>query len=117
MHCKVCLLALRRARIGDLRHQLKGYGVTVEWYKEQEAKQNGCCAMCGRPERAKRNGKVKRLAVDHDHETDEVRELLCARCNLIIGILESTEDVERGLAYLARHGKVIALAVQPTDKQ
>jgi hypothetical protein len=95
-----------------LEHQCRQYGVTAEWYREREAAQNGCCAMCGRSEWAKRNGKVKRLSVDHDHDTNAPRELLCSRCNMIVGILEH-EHASLGIEYLARHGKMIALAVEP----
>jgi hypothetical protein len=122
MWCKVCVLNRSRAQRAnrpdvDLRSQLKNYGVTVEWYRAKEAEQNGCCAMCGRPEWAKRNGKTKRLSVDHDHDTNIARELLCSRCNMIIGILEQAEEVARGVVYLARHGKVVALAVEPMKPQ
>jgi hypothetical protein len=45
---------------------LRPYGVTVEWYREQEARQHGLCAICGQPETGMRNGKVKKLAVVFD---------------------------------------------------
>lgn len=47
--------------------------------------QGGVCAACKQPETQMRNGKVKWLAVDHCHETDVVRGLLCCDCNIAIG--------------------------------
>lgn len=53
----------------------KTYGLTPEQYDELLKRQGGKCAICrARP-------KSKRLAVDHDHGTGEVRGLLCSRCN------------------------------------
>lgn len=45
-------------------------------------KQNGVCAICGvKPQ-------DKRLAVDHCHQSGEIRGLLCSNCNLGIGLLQ-----------------------------
>ncbi len=53
----------------------KTYGLTSEQYDALLERQGGRCAICrARP-------KSKRLAVDHDHQTEEVRGLLCSRCN------------------------------------
>lgn len=55
------------------------YGMSPEDYATMFKKQNGCCALCGEPE------KDKHLAVDHCHITGKVRELLCTNCNTILG--------------------------------
>lgn len=53
----------------------KTYGITGADYEALLERQGGKCAICrARP-------KSKRLAVDHDHKTGEVRGLLCGRCN------------------------------------
>jgi len=49
--------------------------LTEDEYIDLLAFQNGRCAICGRPP------KNRRLNVDHDHRTGEVRGLLCHRCN------------------------------------
>lgn len=56
--------------------------------------QNGGCAACGG-----QNVAGRRLAVDHDHETGEVRGLLCHHCNAAIGHVE--ESVSRLLQLIA----------------
>lgn len=58
----------------------KQLGVTDEAYAELLARQGGGCAICGKP--PKDGG--RRLDVDHDHRTGEVRGLLCWTCNHFI---------------------------------
>ncbi len=52
----------------------------VAWYKSLLKEQGGVCAICKRPPMK------HRLAVDHNHKTNEIRGLLCARCNRGIGL-------------------------------
>lgn len=63
----------RKLRDGVLR---RTYGIGMDEYDALLAKQGGGCAMC---KNLCPTG--KRLAVDHDHETGEIRGLLCAKCN------------------------------------
>ena len=69
-------------------------------------KQNGVCAICGNPETATSHGTIRRLSVDHDHETGEVRGLLCSKCNFALGLfyseglLNSAKDYLRGYVEL-----------------
>lgn len=55
----------------------KNYGITPEQWDEMFENQKGCCAICDRHQDMFK----KRLAVDHNHETGEIRGLLCAYCN------------------------------------
>lgn len=59
------------------RHLFNKFGITEADYDALLSKQQGCCAVCGRHHTAFR----KRLAVDHDHRTLEIRGLLCIHCN------------------------------------
>lgn len=76
-----------------------GYGITVEQYEEMLKRQKGGCAICG-----KRPGK-KRLHVDHNHETGQVRGLLCAKCNGDLQVLESPGRADALAEYLRLWGK------------
>lgn len=50
--------------------------------------QCGTCALCGEPEKVVQYGKVKQLAIDHDHDTGLIRGLLCTQCNRRLGMWE-----------------------------
>lgn len=54
----------------------KTYGLTVQQYDNILAEQNNSCAIC-----EVEHTEEKRLAVDHNHDTGEVRGLLCYDCN------------------------------------
>jgi len=82
----------------------KLYGITIEWYKAQHGAQNGLCAICSKPETAKIRGNTLSLAVDHCHDTGDVRELLCRACNNAIGALNhSPATLRKAADYLERH--------------
>lgn len=71
------------------------YGISLESYNEMLISQNYKCFCCGAHQDSLKTPNnqygTKRLVVDHDHETGEVRKLLCSRCNTVIGMVE--EDV------------------------
>jgi hypothetical protein len=69
------------------------YNVTLEWYNEQLEKQNNACAICKQPETAIIKGKLLSLAVDHCHESGNIRGLLCRSCNNAIGALKHDEGI------------------------
>lgn len=73
------------------------YAITVEDYDKMLIAQAGVCAIC------KRTNIKTRLAVDHNHDTGQVRELLCTRCNPALGWFEKNRTVI--LEYLDRWGR------------
>ena len=73
------------------------YNVTLEEYEKKLKEQNNCCAICNRHQ-----SKFKRkLAIDHDHKTGKVRDLLCAGCNVDVSVVEDRLEVL--LKYLNKH--------------
>jgi hypothetical protein len=56
------------------------YKITVEMYRRLLEYQGRRCWGCRRA-----RGRSKRLAVDHNHTTGEVRMLLCSTCNNVVG--------------------------------
>jgi hypothetical protein len=99
-----------------LRQQLKKYGVTVEWYLRRLKLQNNVCAICGKPETNTRNGKIKRLSVDHNHQTNRARALLCQSCNTRIGVLEDLGWVAKAREYLsATYGSLSEIVLTDAD--
>jgi len=86
-------------RRSNYRHR---YKITIEEYEELYAKQNGVCAICERPENLTKDGKIHMLAVDHNHETEKVRGLLCMNCNTRLGYFEGKNLLTRMVSYLMR---------------
>jgi hypothetical protein len=65
------------------------YGISIEEYDRMLAAQGGRCAIC---KTDKPNGPSKKyFAVDHCHQTQKNRGLLCCHCNFMIG--HSKDDV------------------------
>lgn len=87
VHCKRCHNhTIKKRRFGLRRGQ----------YDLMMARQNGRCAICGiRPRRS--------LAVDHNHRTGKVRDLLCSNCNLLVGMCKEKVSLLTGvIKYLKR---------------
>lgn len=55
------------------------FGISSAEYDLKLARQNGKCAICLLPPTG------RRLDVDHNHETGQVRDLLCQACNQTLG--------------------------------
>jgi Recombination endonuclease VII len=109
-----CFVLARRSNQSSTKtDRLKRFGVDPHWYEQKLAEQHGVCAICEKPETAKRNGKVMRLSVDHDHKTGKPRGLLCAACNRAIGLMkEDPQRLEAAAGYLRQHAsKSNSLAV------
>jgi hypothetical protein len=79
---------------------LKRFGITPEQYMQMLAGQDNACAICRSPESGTPNGWFD---VDHCHETDKVRGLLCRWCNLGIGQMgDNAERLRAAADYLDR---------------
>lgn len=77
------------------------YGITLEEYLDLAENQNFVCAICGKPNFPMKNIHSGCLVVDHDHETNKVRGLLCHNCNRALGLLQdNTETLESAINYL-----------------
>lgn len=78
----------------NLKHK---YGITLAEYDDILEAQDGGCAICGKT--PKEEG--KRLAVDHNHETGQIRALLCAHCNTGLGgFRDNPQLLAKGIEYL-----------------
>jgi len=78
-------------------HLRRTFGFSIAEYNTMLNAQGGGCAICG-----KAPGKVA-LHVDHDHESGEIRGLLCVGCNNALG--QFKDDVAllaRAAGYLQR---------------
>lgn len=94
-----CLADARAAARAS--HVARTYSITAAEELALSAWQSGRCFVCGR------KAKTRSLAVDHDHETGEVRGLLCSDdkygCNVLLRrILGDPAAAARLLAYTER---------------
>jgi hypothetical protein len=83
---------------GSRKMRLSSYGLTIDQYNTMNIKQAGMCAICAGPP-----VHHKRLSVDHDHDTGQIRGLLCTECNSGLGFFkDSILILERATQYLKR---------------
>jgi len=95
-HCKFC---------HDEEGYKRRYGLSMKDVLLIEKKQNGLCAICGRAEEQIRNGKIIRLSIDHNNETGKIREMLCSKCNQLLGMFdENISVIESAIKYLNKNG-------------
>jgi hypothetical protein len=67
-------------------------------------RQGGKCAVCNHPVQFQQSGKNDdRAVVDHCHKSGEVRAILCATCNIMLGKAKDSVDTLRAAAdYLEK---------------
>lgn len=77
-----------------IKYRALGLNVNVKDAETLFENSDGRCEICK---------KVKKLSIDHDHDTNKVRGLLCTTCNLAIGHLkDSIENLESAIEYLQK---------------
>ena len=82
-------------------HLRRTFGLSEAEYWRMDAEQGGRCAICGNPE-------TPRLFVDHDHESDEVRGLLCRACNAALGLFRDNPALlESARTYLLERMAIV----------
>lgn len=85
-------------RVAALR---KKFGLNVEQYRKMVEATNGHCPLC--------NCRVRKWAVDHNHQTGLVTGVVCTACN--VGILAASRHEPARAEALARY-----LASTPAEK-
>ena len=87
--------------LSNRNSQLMKYNIDNDKYDYLLKSQNGVCKICQKTDN-------RRLSIDHDHKTGEVRGLLCRKCNSALGLLDDNPQViNNALVYLlsSRDGK------------
>ena len=88
--------AKKRNRDSEYRRK---YGISLEQYDEMLKAQQGVCGICATSCDTGMN-----LAVDHCHDTNKVRGLLCKNCNTALGLLkENVENMNKAINYIKFH--------------
>ncbi len=87
------------------KHRLYGYnlkseyGLSVDDYNSMLDEQGGTCAIC-----LGTNKNGTKLHVDHDHDSGEIRGILCSKCNTAIGLLgDDPRIIARATNYLWKY--------------
>ena len=86
-------------------HDLKKvFGINYVEYKRMSEAQGNVCAICSCPETDVRDGKLKMLAVDHCHDSNKIRGLLCTGCNTGLGkFRDDRVRLQAAIDYLDKH--------------
>lgn len=75
-------------------------GVSKEQYLELLSTQNYKCAICNK----NCSDLNKKLSVDHDHITNNVRGLLCGKCNMGLGYFNDNKELlNNAIKYLSNN--------------
>lgn len=96
--CKSCATAIgkkwkddnrdRHLEIVKAGHLKKKYGITLKDFHSIMKVQGDVCAIC---RRSLDGGKASHI--DHNHITNEIRGILCSKCNTAIGLLDEDENI------------------------
>lgn len=87
------------------KSRLKRWGLTPWSFFALVEKQSGGCAICGRkPVPEATNQKDHILHIDHCHDCQKLRGLLCNRCNRALGMFgDKVAVLQRAIDYLSKH--------------
>ena len=100
---------------------IRQYGLTIEQYEQMEEYQDHKCKICGCVETSvDKNKNVRRLAIDHNHETGQIRGLLCSPCNTALGgFKDNIDSLKRAILYLegSKNSKQYIPAKKSTRKK
>ncbi len=96
---------LHRRRVTRSRYGIE-YDLVVSLFEQQE----GCCKICSKQGdvpigHEQQHDRKRALQIDHNHETGEIRGLLCRECNLGLGkFRDSPQRLIRAVVYLMEGG-------------
>jgi hypothetical protein len=77
-NCKPC-----RHKLYKKHYYQRHYGVDQQFIEQLKKKQRYRCKLCGNK---------RKLVLDHDHNTDYIRGLLCTPCNVRLGWFENRKN-------------------------
>lgn len=102
----------KKRRENHIYHVKSLYGISRKEVEEMKAWQGYRCAICGEILHDHEDRKTD-FNIDHNHDTGEVRGLLCTRCNLLVGRIENgtlgpkssqDENLEAAWEYVRANG-------------
>lgn len=93
---------VRHARNALFSRARRLYGISGDEVLDMLEAQNGKCPICKGAIMWGASHGANRMVIDHCHESDQVRGLLCDNCNKALGLFQDNpEMLASALAYLA----------------
>ena len=99
--CKSCHIEnQRRNKDKQTEYWLRSrYGISAEQMAEKLKSQGGVCEICKRV--------PTRFVVDHDHQSENVRGIICQPCNVMLGgAKDDIETLRSGVIYLVKYNSI-----------
>ena len=78
---------INNRKIINLNNRVKRYKIDINTFHKIYNDQNGKCAICAD------ELDLENCRIDHDHNTEKVRGILCVSCNTGIGLLQDSPDI------------------------
>jgi len=86
-----------------VRNLKKLYDITIEQFEQMKIAQDNRCAICNNPFK-----NSKDTCIDHDHITGKIRQLLCRKCNWLLGMCcEDFRILQNAINYLNKWNVVL----------
>ncbi len=83
------------------RHLQKTYGMSIQDLLDLMDEQDNKCAVCLRDFEELN---PKNIHIDHCHNSEEIRGVLCNNCNMALGLLkDDTKVLQAAISYLEKH--------------
>ena len=110
---KVCKQCCKRKSLTEFyKHPTSkgGFAARCKQCLSTKGKFKGICEICRKPETTKdKTGRIKEIALDHDHKTGKDRGYLCQRCNSMLGFaVDNVTTLAAGIIYLNKYSKKVA---------
>lgn len=86
------------------------FSISLIEYEKMIKVYDNNCYICRKKETAfeGKTGITKRLSIDHDHKTGNIRGLLCTRCNTALGLIkDDIETAKNIIEYLTNFHKML----------
>jgi len=78
---------------------MRNFGINIDQYNQLKESQANCCAICD----THYSNLKQALNVDHCHVTGRIRGLLCASCNMALGLLKDDFNLlNKSIQYLQK---------------
>ena len=95
------------------QHLKYKYGVSVDKLEETLQNQSNKCAICESelPDLLTYENRRRGYAIDHNHDTGEIRGILCLQCNTLLGMAKDSKEILlSAINYLESKGSYAAVA-------